>query len=135
MASARGEIERYLRTGEHDSLFAAWPGDGLLGRARQGSADLRQALVAVVRARTTHTTVPVALADLDVPAFTRRKVEPMVRGLLPAAELPVVIDMLTRSVVFLTPVTIDDILTRAQFHGTAWRLANTGGFPTTAPEP
>ena len=72
MASARDAIERYLRTGEHDHLFAAWSGDGLPDRARRGNADLRLALIAEVQARTAHANVPEALADLDVMSFTRR---------------------------------------------------------------
>ena len=124
MITPRDEIEHYLRTGEHDVLFTAWPGHGLLDRARSGSADLRRALLDEVRARTAHTTVPEALVNLDIPAFTRKKVEPMVRGLFPAAEQKPVLDMLAGSVVFLTPVTIDHVLSGAQFLGTAWRLAN-----------
>ena len=55
MASARDEIERYLRTGQDDVMFAAWPGDSLLDRASRANADLRRALLAEVRARTGRT--------------------------------------------------------------------------------
>ena len=124
MTTPSDEIERYVRAGEHDVLFAAWPGRGLLDRPQLGSADLRRALVSEVRARTALATVLDALVNLDVMAFSRSKVEPMVRGLFPAAEQQPVLDMLSGSVVFLTPVTIDHVLSGAQFLGTAWRLAN-----------
>ena len=124
MASASDEIEHYLRTGEHDVMFAAWPGDSLLDRASRANAALRRALMAEVRARTAHAMVPEALVNVDVMTFARRKVEPMVRGLFPAAEQHPVLDLLSGSVVFLTPVTIEPVLTKAHYHGTAWRLAN-----------
>jgi hypothetical protein len=47
-----------------------------------------------------------------------------VRGLFPRAEQEVVLDLLGRSVVFLTPSNIDAVLSRTPWHGTAWALAN-----------
>ena len=48
----------------------------------------------------------------------------MLRGLFPIAEQPPVLDMLARSVVFLTPATIALVLNRQSFLTTAWQLAN-----------
>jgi hypothetical protein len=83
---------RYLHTGEKNLLFASWPGDHLLDRAKRGDADLRRALVCVVKARTARVTVAVCeeLADLDCAAFARKKFAPFVRGLFPVplARLP-----------------------------------------------
>ena len=112
MPSTKSEIERYLRTGEHDAFHAGWPGRGLIERAKCGDAALRSALLSVVKTRTAHATVPDALTDLDLVAFTRAKVGPMVRGLFSAAEQQPVLHMLARSVVFLTPATIDPVLNR-----------------------
>ncbi len=81
--SPRKDIERYLRHGQHDDFFRAWPGEDFLARAKCGDAALREALIATVRQRTRHATVPEALAGIDVVAFTRAKVAPMVRGLFP----------------------------------------------------
>ena len=92
MPTEKAEIERYLATGDHDHVFAAWPGHNLLERAKRGTDGLRGALLARVRARTTHAVVPEALANLDIEAFTRTKVEPMVHGLFPAIEQPPVLD-------------------------------------------
>jgi hypothetical protein len=82
----------YLHTGEQNLLFASWPGDHLLDRAKRGDADLRRALVCVVKARTARVTVAVCeeLADLDCAAFARKKFAPFVRGLFPVplARLP-----------------------------------------------
>ena len=58
MPSPQSEIERYLRSGEHDPLFGAWPGGNVLECARRGDADLRRALVAEVKARTAAVSVP-----------------------------------------------------------------------------
>jgi hypothetical protein len=78
MPSPQSEIERYLRSGEHNPLFGAWPGGNVLECARRGDADLRQALVAEVKARTAAVSVPKTLIDLDCEAFARAKVAPMV---------------------------------------------------------
>jgi hypothetical protein len=78
----QSHIRRYLHTGEHNLLFASWPGDHLLDRAKQrGDADLRRALVRVVKHETARVTVavPEELAGLDC-AFARKKVAPMVWG-------------------------------------------------------
>ena len=100
----------------------------MLECARRGDADLRQALVAEGKARTATVRVPEALIDLDCEAFARAKVAPMVRGLFPIVEPPVVLDMLARSLVFLTPSTIEAVLNRG-FPSTAWDFANLACSP------
>jgi hypothetical protein len=122
--SPQEEIVRYLATGKHDPVFAAWPQRSLLDRAQHGNQDLRQALIEEVRTRVPVAEVPPELAGLDVEALTRRKVEPMVQGLFPSAEQPAVLAMLSRSVVFLTPCRVEAVLRRTSFPGTAWDLAN-----------
>ena len=68
--------------------------------------------------------VPEALIGLDLAAFARAKVAPMVRGLFPRGEQQTVLDVLARSVVFLTPDNIEQVLRRARWLKTAWDLAN-----------
>jgi hypothetical protein len=118
------EVERYLLTGEHDELSRSWPGDNFLARSQRGDAALHDALISTVRQRTAHAVVPAALAGIDVVAFTRNKVEPMVRGLFPGREQQTVLDVLARSVVFLTPATIDTVLQTTPWLHTVWDLAN-----------
>jgi len=116
------EVERYLLTGESDPLSSAWPGS-ILDRARRAHDELRGALVNVVRARTkelAHAPLPVA----DTVALTRRKVEPMVRGLFPRAEQDAVLAALEQSVVFTTSENIERLLRCCNFDWTAWTLAN-----------
>ena len=122
--SPKKDIERYLRHGRHDDSFRAWPGDDFLARAKCGNATLREALIAKVRERTRHATVPEALAGIDVVAFARAKLAPMVRGLFPRDEQETVLDVLGRSVVFVTPDTITTVLTATRSLHTAWDLAN-----------
>ena len=117
-------IKRYLRSGEHDPHFRAWPGDSFFGRLQQGDAALRKALKSAIHKRTRHATPPAALAELDVVTFTRQNVLPMVQGLFSRHEQACVLDVLERSVVFLTPATIDQVLDQCQWLGTAWNLAN-----------
>jgi hypothetical protein len=122
--SPEEQIKSYLRSGEHDCSFSGWPGESFLGRVVDGDAALRRALVATVRARTSHASVPKALGSMDVTAFTRAKVAPMVHGLFPRHERAVVLDLLARSAVFLTPANIDAVLEQTRWLSTAWDLAN-----------
>ena len=116
------EIDHFLATGDHDLLFLNWPGENILDRARQGSRTLADALTAEVRRRAERVTVrtPDALRGIDIVAFTRRKVEPMVRGLFPGKEQGPVLALLERSVVFLTPETIQPLIQNEKSLRTAW---------------
>lgn len=121
--SISDEVDRYIHTGESDLLYRAWPGSGIMERASRAHDDLRGALVRAVRKRALGLTRP-PMPQLDTIAFTRAKVEPMVRDLFPRAEQEVVLTVLERSVVFLTGANIEGILQRPGFHSTAWDLAN-----------
>jgi hypothetical protein len=123
-ADPHSEIERFLRTGESDPLFNAWPEEHLLERAQRGDDELRMALISEVRQRTTEAAEPEALAGLNVEDLTRTKVAPMVQGLFPGREQDPVFSLLERSVVFLTPANIADVLGETSFPSTAWDLAN-----------
>jgi hypothetical protein len=68
--------------------------------------------------------VPTAFAELDVPAFARKALAPMVRGLFPLGEQETVLDVLSESIVFLTPTNIDTVLAETPWLRTAWDLAN-----------
>jgi hypothetical protein len=70
--------------------------------------------------RLTHEPLP----EADTAALTRRKVEPMVRGLFPRAEQDVVLATLEKAVVFLTSANIEPLLLEEGFDGSAWTLAN-----------
>jgi hypothetical protein len=105
-------------------LFHAWPGENLFARAKIGDPALREALMAEVRRRSSGAAPPAALAEIDVSALAKRKVEPMVRGLFAAREQAAVLAVLQRSVVFLTPTNIERVLGRVSWLETAWELAN-----------
>jgi hypothetical protein len=124
LISRNDQVERYLRTGEHDALFCAWPRKNLFARARQGDVALRGALISLVKNSAAHVTVPKELINLDVVSFTRTKVEPMVRGLFSGPEQQAVLDVLAHSVVFLTPATIESVLNQTRYLETAWNLSN-----------
>ena len=118
------EIKRYLRAGDHDPKFTVWPGNGFFARATEGNAALRKALIKEVRRREAGRRLPESLVPPDLVALTRAKVTPMVRGLFPRCEQEVIINLLERSVVFLTPDNIERILEDSRWLGTAWSLAN-----------
>lgn len=116
------EIERYLRTGDADIKHTAWAG-GFMERVHRAHDELRHALVQEVR-RLADGRVQACVPCDDLVAFTRAKVEPMVRGLFPRAEQELVLARLEKSVVFLTSANIDAVLLEEGFHRSAWDLAN-----------
>ncbi len=122
----RLQIDLFLRTGDHDMLFADWPGQNVIDKAQLGSKALADALVAEVRRREALVTVrlPDGLPRDDLVAFTRSKVGPMVRGLFPRSEVGPVLGLLEHSVVFLTPENIEPAIRNEGFLDTAWQVAN-----------
>lgn len=100
----------------------AWPGD-LMERCRRQHADLRGALVEEVRRLAMGRTHERAPEDVGV-AFTRTKVEPMVRGLFSKAEQDVVLATLEKSVVYVTSGTIEPLILNQSWDRSAWDLAN-----------
>jgi hypothetical protein len=115
-------IETYLLSGQYEPDHRAWPGD-LFERSRRGHDDLLDALVGEVRRRSAgrgHAPVP----KLDLTAWTRGKVTPMVHGLFPRAEHDVVLALLERSVVFLTAGNVERVLRDQRWLQSAWDLAN-----------
>ena len=120
----KAAVRNYLKTGDHDPAFRGWPGLNFLDAAQRGSAMLCNALVAEVASRTQSHSIAPDLLNRDVTALTRSKVGPMVAGLFPATELPLVLAMLERSVVFLHPGNIESVLRSATWPHTSWSLAN-----------
>ncbi len=120
----RSEVERFLATGDHEATFAGWLGNNFLEVAIGADQILRSALVAEVLARSRAVDMALTLSAQEIVAMTRRKVEPMVRGLFPKREVDLVLATLERSVVFLTPQNIEPVLRSARYLHTAWSLAN-----------
>lgn len=116
------EIERYLRTGRTDPHCAAWSGT-FSQRMLRARDDLRGALVGEVR-RLANGREHAPLPLMDPVAYTRKKVEPMVRGLFPRAEQEAVLAVLEESVVFVTSENIEQLLLDESFDHDAWDLAN-----------
>jgi hypothetical protein len=116
-------VRRYLRTGQHDHQALHWEGLSLQPRLI-AKEDLQVALLGAVRQRAAAVSIPSLSLPEDVYGFARAKVEPMVRGLFPAGEQEPVLDLLARSVVFVTPETVEDLLRRQRWPHTAWALAN-----------
>jgi len=69
----RSEIERFLRSGDYDSRFSAWPGNTLVAQERSGRDALWQALIAAVMHRAEGRPIPNGLPIQDPIASTRGK--------------------------------------------------------------
>ena len=112
-------IKRFLATGKYDAIYhPGWSGDWISGSKAATNA-MQQALIAEVKRRTKGLHLPYTPA-LDLHSFTRNKVAPMVNGLFPEAERTNVLNMLEKSVVFLTANSIDEILCSTNWLSTAW---------------
>jgi len=120
-SARRAAVQLYLRTGDYDPKFPAWPGN-VIERETNGMADMLQALVAEVKNRSGES--PPVSFPADLVAFTRKKVEPMVRGLFRRDEQEAVLAVLEKSVVFLAPTNIEQVLLGCTWPSTAWTLAN-----------
>lgn len=119
------EIDRYLLSGNHDDiLFKIWPGDSVIGRAINGDAALRSALISEVLNRAGQAAVSECQEYSDQDINVRAKFTPMVQGLFPQNEQTIILDMLESSVIFLTPATINTVIKKAPWLSTAWNLAN-----------
>jgi len=118
------EVETYLKSGDHDPKFEAWPGSGFFDRSQNGSNTLCEALVAEVLARTQRCPVTTPPDDLDLRQFAHQKFSGMVKGLFPKTEQEIVLSMLQHSVIFLTSRNIAEVLRDMPWLSTAWDLAN-----------
>ena len=123
-SSCQHEIDRFLSTGDYD-VHSAWPGGHALDRIERGSDDLEQALLAELRRREARVTVPrnTPIRDGDIVAFSREKLGPMVNGLFRRDERELVLALLEKSVVFLSPENIEALIRKGSLD-TAWEIAN-----------
>lgn len=113
-------VAHYLATGESDCLRYGTA----LEDMKRADAELVEALVAEVKRRAHGRRSPRMPKGFEPVAFTRRKVEPMVRGLFPRAEQDTVLAMLERSTVFVTRRNIERLIRAERFLSSAWTLAN-----------
>jgi hypothetical protein len=95
-----------------------------MARARQAHEDLRGALVTEIDRRSQGVAVPDVPTPQETIALTRRKTEPMIRGLFPRAEQDAMLALVERSVVFLTPANIGAVLREESWDHSAWDIAN-----------
>ena len=121
-AAIADAIEAYLRGGITDPLMAAWPGS-LRERAERSRRDLREALIEETMRRAAGRAHP-RLPQHDLAVVTRRKSLPMVTGLFPATERRAVLQLVERSVIFVTTDNIERLLMDQLWDHTAWMLAN-----------
>jgi hypothetical protein len=116
-------VEQYVRTGNYEVAFSAWPGS-VWDRERQASDDMVRALVARVKELSRACSAPMVSMPTDLVAYTRKKLEPMVRGLSRYDEQESVLAVLEKSVVFLTSGNMEEVLLGCTWLHTAWDLAN-----------
>ena len=123
-AQNKAAVKRYLNTGDYDPNERTWPGDNFIEVATNADTALREALIAQVLKRAPrHAQVPTPPIE-NLMELTRSKVLPMVTGLFPPAERPVIMKTLEASVIFLTPENIESTLRTSNWLGTTWDLAN-----------
>lgn len=111
---------QFLENGHHDGKD--WPG-GIIEGERMMYRVLLPALIAEIRRRVPDSAPSTMLEGLDMVAYTRAKISPMVRGLFPRIEQDTVLAVLERSVVVLTPANIEGVLRSCMWLSTAYDLA------------
>ncbi|MEO8268256.1 MAG: hypothetical protein ABI557_00970 [Aureliella sp.] len=120
----KGIIQEFLRTGDHDPLFLQFPGNDHLDRIRGGHRAHADALLTEVQIRSSSVAaLKRAILPQDIQAFSRQKVEPMVRGLFKRVDQEAVTTLLANSVVFITPDTVPTLIQHDDLHS-AWLIAN-----------
>jgi len=117
------ETRHFIATGEHDPTHAAWPGRDFLEKANAGDSALRSVLIQEIRRRTAGCIPPSLSPDFDARRFVLGKVGPMVRGLFPASERQIVLDLFEKCLVFVTQAQVDPLITEAPYLSTAWTIA------------
>jgi len=131
----KGEIRRFLATGDYDMLHAVWPGRNHLERMHAGDAGLRAALADAMSQRTkglTFPSMPPGFAvqlrrgkpDVDAGQFVLGKVRPMVCGLFPEKERQVMLDLFEKALVFVSGDNIEQLVSEADCPSTARQIAN-----------
>lgn len=123
-AQQQTEVDRFLSSGDHDILFQMWPGNTVVGRAINGDTALRSALISEISMRAGQVAIPACQEYPCQDINARAKFAPLVRGLFPKTEQPIILDMLEHSVIFLTPATINTVIKKARYPSTAWDIAN-----------
>jgi hypothetical protein len=126
------EVRRYLCNGDYDSSFAGWPGMTFVDVAKKAGQRLRTALVEETLRRASGFGYQMTLPN-DLHAWNLNKLTPMVHGLFGAVERSIILDMLDRSVVFLTPQNIAAVLMEERWLSTAWDVANLYLYSLGAP--
>lgn len=117
-------IRYYLETGEADADPREWPGANIIEQGQAQHAALSSALIVEVRRLAAGAVPPVLPPGPDLASFTHGRVAPMVDGLFPAPERPLVMRLLEQAVVFLTPESIETMLAAQRWPYTAWQLGN-----------
>ncbi len=123
-AACIDEIRLFIATGDYDMVFPAWPGRHALERMHAGNVALRAALADALRQRTKGLTLPAMPADFDPGQFVLGKVHPMVCGLFPAKERPIMLDLFERALVFVSGGNIEDLISETRSLSTAHLIAN-----------
>ncbi len=115
-------LERFLATGEFPPGLPGFTGPPAQRRQAAERA-VREVLVRIVGWRTSRCPIQLPAPPENAEAVVRERVEPMVRGLLPAADAMMVLRKLPACVAVVTPQTYPALI-RGVPARTAWDLAN-----------
>jgi hypothetical protein len=117
-------VQTYLETGHRDLNNRGWPGSNFLEQEINAERILRDALIDAVQQRLSGLPRLPSPAIENLVSLTRTKVLPMVDGLFAVNERPTIMMALEKSVIFLTPETIESVLRTSTWLSTSWDLAN-----------
>jgi hypothetical protein len=115
-------LERFLATGEFPPGLPGFTGPPAQRRQAAERA-VREVLVRIVSWRCSRSPIQLPAPPADAEAQVRDRVEPMVRGLLPAGEVALVLRKLPAFVRVVTPTSFPALIKGVPAR-TAWDLAN-----------
>lgn len=118
-------IDEYVSFGRMDGHYwADWEGQNIIEKMQNAENAMRVALIAEVRSRAKTVRTPRIPSARKLVELTRTRVEPMIRGLFPRAEQDQVLALLEKSVVFVSPKNVEQLIHDQSFGHSAWTAAN-----------
>lgn len=118
------ELASYIATGHDDpDGWHRYPGQSIGEKMIAHHSALRHALLDRVRELEAGCASPTVPEGRASNAFVRERLRPMIHGLFPADERDHMLDVVTRSVVFLTHDIVHELIANTSWPNTAWNVA------------
>ncbi len=118
------ELASYVVTGREDEDgWRRYPGESIAEKMTAHESALRHGLLERVRELEAGCSPPSVPQGRTTSAFLRDRLRPMIHGLFPVDERDHMLDVVTRSIVFLTQDVVHELIASTSWPDTAWNVA------------